>query len=79
MAGNRAADSSSIPMTRKVERCTSGGQHLFLRFLQGAIALLTIVDHLELSNQVQPDFGELVFQQRKEEGQEMLFGSLFAE
>ena len=45
----------------------------------GAILQLTIVDHLELSDQVQPDLGELVLQQRKEEGQEMLFGSLFAE
>lgn len=49
------------------------------RSLLGAIVRLTIVDHLELSDQVQPDLGELVLQQRKEEGQEMLLGSLFAE
>jgi hypothetical protein len=79
MAGNRAADSSSIPMTMKVARWTSGGQHWFFHSLQGATGQLTIIDHLELSDQMQPDLGELVLQQRKEEGQEVFLGSLLPE
>jgi hypothetical protein len=79
MAGNRAADSSSIPMTTKFERWSPGDQHWFFRFLSRAITRLTIVDHFELSDQVQPDFGELVLQQRKEEGQKMFLGSLLAQ
>lgn len=49
------------------------------RPLRVAIAQLTIVDHLELSDQVQSDFGELVLQQRKEEGQEVFLSSLLPE
>lgn len=79
MAGNRAADSSSIPMTREVKRRTSGGQHWSFSPLQVATAQLTVVNHLELSDQMQPDLGELVLQQRKEEGQEMFLSSLLPE
>jgi hypothetical protein len=40
---------------------------------------LTIVDHLELADKVQPDLGELVLQKLEEQGQEVFLGRLLSE
>jgi hypothetical protein len=42
------------------------------------LATLTIVDHLELADEVETDFAEFILEQLEEEGQEVLDGSLVA-
>jgi len=49
------------------------------RSCRGWRGSLTVVDHLELADQVQPDLRKLVLQQLEEEGQEVFLGGLFAE
>ena len=48
------------------------------RSAQG-LAELTIVDHLKLADEVQPDLGEFVLQKLDEQGQEVFLGGLLSE
>ena len=75
MAGKRAAESSSMPMTARHGRVISRARPRRTRW-RGS---LTIVDHLELADEVQSDLGELVLQKLEEQGQEVFLGRLLSE
>lgn len=67
IAGRRACASSWMPMTADVS---------VQRFTK---ITLTLVDHVELADQVQPDLGELVLEQLEEQRQQVLGSSILAE